>query len=175
MNSKVGRNDSCPCGSGRKYKHCCGRPAAAPTPSSDGHDGAVARALAWLAQHHRKAFAAALQEAVDEALYDIFDNEDEAHAAMAGIDGELWDHIQLNLTEWLLAEGDIHVKGKRERVADHLLGPRGPLQQLLIASPPSCTVQAPQLPVSQPTCVPVRSRSSRRKCTSSSDAGTSRS
>ncbi|MGA1825307.1 MAG: SEC-C metal-binding domain-containing protein [bacterium] len=22
---KIGRNDSCPCGSGRKYKHCCGR------------------------------------------------------------------------------------------------------------------------------------------------------
>jgi len=22
---KVGRNDACPCGSGRKYKHCCGR------------------------------------------------------------------------------------------------------------------------------------------------------
>jgi preprotein translocase subunit SecA len=21
---KVGRNDPCPCGSGRKYKHCCG-------------------------------------------------------------------------------------------------------------------------------------------------------
>lgn len=23
--AKVGRNDSCPCGSGRKFKHCCGR------------------------------------------------------------------------------------------------------------------------------------------------------
>lgn len=23
--TKVGRNDSCPCGSGKKYKHCCGR------------------------------------------------------------------------------------------------------------------------------------------------------
>ncbi|MEI2770271.1 MAG: SEC-C metal-binding domain-containing protein [Candidatus Competibacter sp.] len=23
-NSKVGRNQPCPCGSGRKYKHCCG-------------------------------------------------------------------------------------------------------------------------------------------------------
>lgn len=23
--SKVGRNDPCPCGSGRKFKHCCGR------------------------------------------------------------------------------------------------------------------------------------------------------
>jgi len=24
---KVGRNDPCPCGSGKKFKHCCGRPA----------------------------------------------------------------------------------------------------------------------------------------------------
>ncbi len=24
-NKKVGRNDPCPCGSGKKYKHCCGR------------------------------------------------------------------------------------------------------------------------------------------------------
>ena len=24
---KVGRNDPCPCGSGKKYKHCCGRAA----------------------------------------------------------------------------------------------------------------------------------------------------
>ena len=23
--AKVGRNDACPCGSGKKYKHCCGR------------------------------------------------------------------------------------------------------------------------------------------------------
>ena len=23
-NQKVGRNDKCPCGSGKKYKHCCG-------------------------------------------------------------------------------------------------------------------------------------------------------
>ena len=23
---KIGRNDPCPCGSGEKYKHCCGRP-----------------------------------------------------------------------------------------------------------------------------------------------------
>jgi SEC-C motif-containing protein len=24
---KIGRNDPCPCGSGKKYKHCCGKPA----------------------------------------------------------------------------------------------------------------------------------------------------
>ena len=27
---KVGRNEKCPCGSGKKYKHCCGRPNASP-------------------------------------------------------------------------------------------------------------------------------------------------
>jgi hypothetical protein len=35
------------------------------------------------------------------------------------------------------------------------------------ATPSSSTVQAPQLEESQPTCVPVRPRFSRRKCTSS--------
>ena len=23
-NKKIGRNEPCPCGSGKKYKHCCG-------------------------------------------------------------------------------------------------------------------------------------------------------
>ncbi|MBC8386437.1 MAG: SEC-C domain-containing protein, partial [Actinobacteria bacterium] len=23
MNKHIGRNDPCPCGSGKKYKHCC--------------------------------------------------------------------------------------------------------------------------------------------------------
>jgi preprotein translocase subunit SecA len=27
---KIGRNDPCPCGSGKKYKKCCGRPGAKP-------------------------------------------------------------------------------------------------------------------------------------------------
>jgi radical SAM superfamily enzyme YgiQ (UPF0313 family) len=31
MSDSVGRNDPCPCGSGRKYKHCCG----APKPSAE--------------------------------------------------------------------------------------------------------------------------------------------
>ncbi|RLE27718.1 SEC-C domain-containing protein, partial [Candidatus Acetothermia bacterium] len=25
VKAKVGRNDPCPCGSGKKYKYCCGR------------------------------------------------------------------------------------------------------------------------------------------------------
>src|SRR5829696_8347936 len=45
--------------------------------------------------------------------------------------------------------------------------------QLFTASPLRCTVQAPQLLVSQPTCVPVRPSSSRSQCTSRSRASTS--
>ncbi len=35
---KIGRNDPCPCGSGKKYKNCCGRPGA----SGDQGDAAAA-------------------------------------------------------------------------------------------------------------------------------------
>ncbi|MHB1250265.1 MAG: SEC-C metal-binding domain-containing protein, partial [Polaromonas sp.] len=112
MTHKTGRNDPCPCGSGKKYKHCCGKPAAPAASAAESHEGAVERAVAWLAQHHRKAFAAALQTSMDEAIGEIFDDEDEAREAMTGLREELWQNLQINLTEWLLAEGDILVKGE---------------------------------------------------------------
>jgi hypothetical protein len=82
-----------------------------------------------LAQHHGKALAAALEEEIDGAAFGCFDDgdDDAAREAMAAIDDALWQQLQLNLTEWLLAEGDIKLKGERQRVADLLLGPSGPL------------------------------------------------
>ncbi len=129
MNVKVGRNDPCPCGSGKKYKHCCGGVAApAPAPvAAESNDGAVGRALAWLAQHHRKAFAAALEAEIDSAICASFDDDEEARDAMAAADDALWQQVQINFSEWMLAEGDITVKGEPCRVAELLLGPRGPL------------------------------------------------
>jgi len=127
MTPKIGRNDACPCGSGKKYKHCCGKPAAPAAPAAESHEGAAERAVIWLAQHHRKAFAVALQEAINEAVFENFDDEDEAREALASINEALWQNLQINLSEWLLAEGDILVKGEKQRVAELLLGPRGPL------------------------------------------------
>jgi hypothetical protein len=46
-----GRNDPCPCGSGKKSKQCCGRPEAPTSPSADSHEDAFERAAAWLAQY----------------------------------------------------------------------------------------------------------------------------
>jgi hypothetical protein len=130
MSQKIGRNDPCPCGSGKKYKHCCGQsaaPATTPAASREG-EGAVTLAIAWLEQYHRKGFATALQRVVNEAVLEVFDDDkDAAHAAVAGLDAAELHALQINLTEWLLAEGDMQVLGQQQRVADLLLGPRGPL------------------------------------------------
>ena len=121
MTEKIGRNDPCPCGSGKKYKHCCGRSDADIAPERKGHDGGVERALDWLTTRHRKAVGVAIQEMLFEGL------SDEERSALDGLDQDTWQAIQLNATERLLAEGQILVKGEARRVAEVLLGPGGPL------------------------------------------------
>jgi hypothetical protein len=132
VTEKVGRNEPCPCGSGKKHKNCCGKAAVQALQAAQSHDGAVERAIAWLAQHHGKAFATALRQEIDEAAFACFDDDDEgaAHNALAGIGDELRQQLQINLSEWLLAEGDIQVKGVQQRVSELLLGPTGPLLEV---------------------------------------------
>lgn len=126
MSYKTGRNDPCPCGSGKKYKNCCGNSAAAEAPAPQTHDGAVQLAIVWLEQHHRKAFSVALKMAIDSAVSACFDSEKQARQAMAKLDQEFWRQAQINLTEWLLAEGELLVKGEPHWVSELLLGPQGP-------------------------------------------------
>jgi hypothetical protein len=101
MTHKIGRNDLCPCGSGKKYKQCCANTSAAIVEEEKkGHDGAVERALGWLRNKHRKAVHIAIEEMIFDGLSD---------------------------EEWLLAEGHILIKGERKRVSEYLLGQGGPL------------------------------------------------
>ena len=121
MSAKIGRNDSCPCGSGRKYKHCCGGAATNRDPDEQGHAGSVERALDWLASRHRDAAGVAIEAMLFAGL------TDEERATLQSQDDETWQQIQLNANEWLLAEATIEVHGKPTRVTDLLLGPGGPL------------------------------------------------
>lgn len=122
MTNKIGRNDPCPCGSGKKYKQCCGNASTSSIqPDKKGHDGAVPRALDWLMAKHRKA----VSTAISEMLFDGLD--DEAHEILESQDADTWQGIQINATEWMLAEGSILVKGTRKRVSEYLLGIGGPL------------------------------------------------
>lgn len=116
-----GRNDPCPCGSGLKYKRCCWQKEFAPVPEVKDHDGAVARALGWLNERHRKAFRSAL----DELLGGLCTEEERRE--LARLDAPTLTGIDLNLTEWLLAEGEIVIKGTRQGIVASLLNAGGPL------------------------------------------------
>ena len=115
------RNDPCPCGSGLKYKRCCWQKEFAPVPDVKDHDGAVPRALAWLNERHRKAFRAAFEELLGELC------SEEERATLSRLDEETLTGVDINLTEWLLAEGEVQVKGARQRISACLLGAGGPL------------------------------------------------
>lgn len=117
------RNDPCPCGSGKKYKHCClsANQNVIPLVEQVGHSGTVAKAMDWLMQRHRKAMKTAFSQLLDEVL----DPQD--MDAYAKLDHETMVSVQINLTEFLLAEGDILVQGSKRRVPDYVLGPSGPL------------------------------------------------
>jgi hypothetical protein len=120
MNDKIGRNDPCPCGSGRKYKHCHGREESNVVALPDDGGRAVERAMRWLHDYRRKAFASALDALFDAVVLDA------GHAPATGLDEEFAAGLQVNLIEWLLAEGTFVVKGRSVRIADELLGPDGP-------------------------------------------------
>ncbi len=122
MTHKIGRNDPCPCGSGKKYKQCCANTSAAIVEEENkGHDGAVERALGWLRNKHRKAVHIAIEEMIFDGL------SDEEREILEAQDEQAWLGIQINASEWLLAEGHILVKGERKRVSEYLLGQGGPL------------------------------------------------
>ena len=119
-------NQPCPCGSGKKYKHCCQR-----AKSNEGafestqsefkpHAGAVEKAMDWLVNRHRKGWTVSFERLRDELL-----NPSEREK-LSQLDGETLSGVQINLTEWLLAEGEIQTQGSNRRISDYLIGPSGP-------------------------------------------------
>ncbi len=125
MYTDTGRNDPCPCGSGKKYKHChlnqpmFGSPRdEAPQPADSGDENAVGHAINWLTQHHRKAFKNAMEALMDKVV--------PRHRGLDSLGEEVLQSLQINLTEWLLAEGEMFVKGPFRRISEVLVGSDGP-------------------------------------------------
>lgn len=118
---KVGRNDPCPCGSGKKFKKCCGQEGGERIESDNG-SSAVQRSIDWLMRHREDD----VREAVRDMLSDGLDEEDEE--ALAGLAEETWQMIQTNMLEGLLAEGMIFDDDLFDLVSVPalLLAPNGP-------------------------------------------------
>jgi len=118
MSSNVGRNDPCPCGSGRKYKKCClvreqdeSRREAAARLSRERRNDVVGHALRWLERHHRDALLAALDE---------FESATAAEHGrpLPESDGE---YLEMQALEWALAEGVTKIDGREVRLRDLVL------------------------------------------------------
>lgn len=99
MTVKIQRNESCPCGSGKKYKKCCMLQKREQNVASLNRKEGVQLALSWLNQHHSKPV-----EAWVEHVW-LVDISDEQRAGIASADARIRSIHDINLLEQLLSEG----------------------------------------------------------------------
>ncbi|OIO67633.1 MAG: hypothetical protein COW18_08785 [Zetaproteobacteria bacterium CG12_big_fil_rev_8_21_14_0_65_54_13] len=115
MARKVQRNESCPCGSGKKYKKCCMINERDQAVASMGRREGVQHALSWVSQHYNEEITRWVE---DVWLADISDEE---RQGIASADARIRSIHDVNLLEYLVAEG---------RFAD-MAGENSPLQLIL--------------------------------------------
>jgi hypothetical protein len=118
--SNVGRNDPCPCGSGKKYKNCHLNLNNGPYSALERVESGMNAALDWLWTHHRHA----VEEAVGRQFLGRLD--DEEAALLEELDDEADDAFRDQLGDWVLAEAKLEVDGKVTTAAELILAPGGP-------------------------------------------------
>ena len=104
---KIGRNDPCPCGSGKKYKHCCLRNESAPEPVESTALSAQRKASDFL----QNRFRARQRDAIFEDFFGQFEDQDELNAATRDLDAGLAQMLVINLNDWLLCETQYERQG----------------------------------------------------------------
>ena len=118
--SNVGRNDPCPCGSGKKYKNCHLGKEEREFSALERVESGMNAALDWLWTHHRHA----VEEAVGRQFLGRLD--DEEAALLEELDDEADDAFRDQLGDWVLAEAKLEVGGHDVTAAEMILGPGGP-------------------------------------------------
>ncbi|MDF1552916.1 MAG: SEC-C metal-binding domain-containing protein [Deferrisomatales bacterium] len=118
---QAGRNDPCPCGSGRKYKKCCLQKENEAAALQREESNAVGAALTWLSEHH--------PEAVEEAVHDGYFSalDDPEIDALGTLHPGIQDMVNINVGEWLLTDAQFEVGEEILRARDLLFAPGGPV------------------------------------------------
>src|SRR5690349_15482816 len=104
--TKLGRNDLCPCGSGKKYKKCCLQEADAAAAKYREEQSTIPRTLDWVAKRYPKELA----EVVDQHFYGSLNDDD--FDTLDELDDNLQAMIDMNFAEWSIADAQIMVKGE---------------------------------------------------------------
>jgi len=98
MSNETGRNDPCPCGSGKKYKNCCGRAAGSAVQPPD---GVVGNVVQFANSAHWKA---ALDRAMDVYTEPLAQWSEVGYRSAIATHPELAHAFNLHFHEWLLSD-----------------------------------------------------------------------
>ena len=98
LRMKTGRNDPCPCGSGRKYKQCC-LVREDEARSATTRDRGPGLALSWLDQRFRRQTVTA----IDGGFFAAYAPE-EVRDALAKLGPDYREMLQINIADYLLSE-----------------------------------------------------------------------
>jgi hypothetical protein len=116
---KPGRNDPCPCGSGKKYKRCCLANLGAWERQRNGLLTTLEVVMEWLMEHHEEAVERAFQDRLDRFV------APEQTIALKALHPNDKRVIDINLLEEFLAEGVLLEGDVARPVRDLVLGPEG--------------------------------------------------
>lgn len=117
----TGRNDPCPCGSGKKYKRCCLEKEQRGTSPQSGQSGAPGIAIGWLWDNHENL----VQEAIDYGFMGSLDPEDLERAP--SVTPEQSRMLETHIHEWLIASARLHMGRRKVPAMELVLGTGGPL------------------------------------------------
>lgn len=115
-----GRNDPCPCGSGLKYKKCCFEKDRARSSRARDERSAADIALSFLYAGYPEEVEAAIDGGFLGGL------TDEEYDSLGTLPGDLQDELDINIAEWLLADGVLEFEDGTVPALDLVLGPDGP-------------------------------------------------
>lgn len=116
-----GRNDPCPCGSGRKYKNCCHARQRDEQNARAARDSAVGMALDFLAEK----YSAEVERATRDGFFRSLG--DEEMDRLAELPDSTQEVIFGNAREWALFDGVLEVGGEARPALELVLAPGGPL------------------------------------------------
>lgn len=117
---KIGRNESCPCGSGKKYKKCCLAKEQERNSRMREESTVPTRVLDWLGER----FPEGVRDAVQKGFYCGLKKAEKT--ALDSLASERHELLTVNVGEWLLTDAKITVGEKATPVRELLLGDNGP-------------------------------------------------
>lgn len=113
--AKIRRNQPCPCGSDRKYKHCCLSQELEKARQEPRQATALISAVSWLHRYYADAMDRAFQQQYLSGLHE------DRQQKLADLPDALWSMLAFNGREFLLSEGYFQQHEQRIAIKDRVL------------------------------------------------------